>query len=156
MGISEGVPRVTVIGAGQEHLDEGTGEFRARLARVPGAGSGPVVVDLGGVRSVDGAVLGDIAAASWRARKAGVPFGVICPAGPVRDMFAVTGADRFVTIAGDEDGLGFGRDEEPARPGPEREAGKPGTVTAGMEVRLSLGHGPLPAPEKEVRSAFAH
>lgn len=136
MEISGGIPPATVIKA-EAGLNERTAqEFRARLRKVPGPGSGPVIVDLSGAGCMDWTTLGEIAGAFRRSRQAGTGFGIVCGEGPVLEMLRTAGADLIMDIAPGIGGLAC--QQQPARPGRKDGAGRPGRVTADVETRLRV------------------
>lgn len=138
MQTSDGIPPATVIRAGTTNLNEWTaGEFRSRLRNAPSPGTGPVIVDLTGVRAMDWTTLGEIAGTFRRCQAAGREFGVVCGPGPIRDMFAVPGADKVMDIASSADQLAFRQRELPLRAGGSRPADGPApTVSVQVEAML--------------------
>lgn len=78
----------------------GAPELRQRLVELVAAGARDLVVDLDGVTSVDDVGLGVLVGGAWRVRSRGGTFAVVCGAGRVRDVLAVTGLDRAVDVHG--------------------------------------------------------
>lgn len=131
-----------LIRAGAAIVNEWTaGEFRSRLRTAPGQGTGPVIVDLTGVQAMDWTTLGEIAGANRRCQESGRGFGVVCPAGRVRDMFWTAGADKVMDIVGSADELACWRRELPRRAGGSRPADGPGR-TVSARVKAVLKHEP--------------
>jgi anti-sigma B factor antagonist len=63
-------------------------------------GDGPLVLDLDAVTFMDSTGLGAVLAIDRAARESGRPLAIVCPEGPARLLFAVTGVEDDLPLYG--------------------------------------------------------
>jgi anti-sigma B factor antagonist len=95
--IEQGVDAVVVIGA----VDASSApELKQQLLALVERDSRHVVVDFSDCSFVDSAIVAALASAMHELGRTGRRLLAVCPAGPVRRVFSLTGFDRAITLYG--------------------------------------------------------